>query len=124
LGHVLVEMQASALNHRDLWITRGLYPGIREGSVLGSDGSGVVVATASDSPSVTVGEEVILNAGVGWGDNEHRPALDFGVLGLLPHAGTLQQYVSVPRRQLYRKPAHLSFTEAAALPLAGVTAYR
>lgn len=30
-GEVLVNVLASALNHRDNWITQGMYPGIREG---------------------------------------------------------------------------------------------
>jgi len=38
--------------------------------------------------------------------------------------GTLAEYIAVPIKQLYAKPAHLSLVEAAAIPLAGLTAYR
>ncbi|MGH8657890.1 MAG: alcohol dehydrogenase catalytic domain-containing protein [Gammaproteobacteria bacterium] len=41
-GEVTVRVQASALNHRDLWIVQGLYPSIAVPIVLGSDGAGVV----------------------------------------------------------------------------------
>jgi zinc-binding alcohol dehydrogenase/oxidoreductase len=38
--------------------------------------------------------------------------------------GTLAEYIAVSVDRLYPKPAHLSMVEAAALPLAGITAYR
>jgi NADPH:quinone reductase-like Zn-dependent oxidoreductase len=42
----------------------------------------------------------------------------------MPHDGTFAQYVVVPAQNVYRKPAHLTDDEAAAVPLAGLTAYR
>ena len=39
-GQVRVRLKAAALNHRDNWITKGLYPHIRENIILGSDGCG------------------------------------------------------------------------------------
>ena len=39
-GQVVVDLKAAALNHRDVWITKGMYPGIQPGVVLGSDGAG------------------------------------------------------------------------------------
>jgi zinc-binding alcohol dehydrogenase/oxidoreductase len=39
-NEVLVEIKASALNHRDVWITKGMYPGIVTPIILGSDGVG------------------------------------------------------------------------------------
>ena len=41
-GEVLVRMKAAALNRRDLFITMGMYPGLKKGAILGSDGCGVV----------------------------------------------------------------------------------
>jgi len=40
-GEILVKMTAVALNHRDLWIRLGQYPGITFDSVLGADGVGL-----------------------------------------------------------------------------------
>ena len=37
-GEVVVRLHAAALNHRDLWIRKGLYAGIKLPIILGSDG--------------------------------------------------------------------------------------
>jgi zinc-binding alcohol dehydrogenase/oxidoreductase len=117
----IVQVYAAALNHRDVWIQRGQYAGLRYPIVVGSDGAGVVVAS---DVATRVGKEVIINAGLHWGDQEtHQSPAGFTVLGL-PDDGTLAEYVRVPVGNLIGKPAHLSWEEAAALPLAGVTAYR
>ena len=47
----------------------------------------------------------------------------FDILGL-KREGTYAEYVRVPSDHVHDKPAHLSFEEAAALPIASVTAYR
>jgi zinc-binding alcohol dehydrogenase/oxidoreductase len=46
------------------------------------------------------------------------------MLGLLPFPGTFGEYVCVPEELVHEKPKHLSFEQAAALPLAGLTAFR
>ncbi len=111
-GHSIVKLKASALNHRDVWITKGMYPGIKEGAILGSDGVGVLD-----------GRNVILNPGLRWGENEAVQADDFEVLGM-PVDGTFAEYISIPNEYIYDQPEHLSIEQAAALPLAGLTAYR
>jgi zinc-binding alcohol dehydrogenase/oxidoreductase len=110
---VVLKLNASALNHRDLWITKGLYAGIRLGATMGADGCG----TASD------GESYIINPGLAWGSNETFQSSDFSVLGV-PEDGTFADCIVIPQKYIYRKPAHLTLLQAAALPLAGVTAYR
>ncbi len=111
-GETLVEVKAAALNHRDVWITKGLYPGIAFPAIMGSDGAGMV----GD-------REVIINPSMNWGDNPKVQSNDYQILGL-PSKGTFSSHVVVPTSHLYDKPAHLSFEQAAALPLAGLTAYR
>ncbi|NUQ23134.1 MAG: zinc-binding dehydrogenase [Saprospiraceae bacterium] len=111
-GEVLVQLRAAALNHRDVFITQGLYPNIRTPSVLGSDGAGMYN-----------GREVIINPGTGWGDNPAYPSRNYQVLGM-PIDGTFAQCVLVSSDRLAPKPAHLSWEQAAALPLGGLTAYR
>ena len=109
---VLVDLKASALNHRDVWITKGMYPGITTPMILGSDGVG------------QVGDEtVIINPGLKWGRNEAVQADDFEVLGL-PTNGTFAEKIAIEKKYIYPKPEHLSLHEAAALPLAGLTAFR
>lgn len=113
-GDVLVRLRAAAFNRRDVFITQGLYPGIALPRTLGSDGAGAVEAT---------GEEVVINPMLSWGDDPHVWGKDASILGM-PHDGTFAQYVSVPKENVFAKPAHLTMEEAAAIPLAGLTAYR
>ena len=111
---VIVKLKAAALNRRDYWITQGLYPGIRCPVVLGSDGAGI--ADVKDN-------EVIINPGYNWGERQQAQGSDFKILGM-PDDGTFAEEIAVPQEQLFTKPKHLSFEQAAALPLAGLTAYR
>ncbi|KAL1930761.1 hypothetical protein VTP01DRAFT_10923 [Rhizomucor pusillus] len=118
----IVKIQAAAFNHRDVWILKGLYPGIKEGSVLGADGVGIVVKKGSSDSQV--GQRVLINPGVNWDSDPRGPEGAFGILGLLPFAGTFADSVVIDGKELVPCPAHLSTAEAAALPLAGLTAYR
>jgi zinc-binding alcohol dehydrogenase/oxidoreductase len=122
-GEVLVKIKAAALNRRDYWITVGKYAGIKYPIILGSDGAGIVYAVGDDKDNYLLDNEVIINPGCGWGDDERVNADDFNILGL-PDDGTFAEYVKVGAEQLYPKPAHLSWEQAAAIPLAGVTSFR
>ena len=122
-GEALVQVKAAALNHRDLWIKQGQYPGLKWPIIPGSDGAGVVAELNGASGGVAIGDEVIINPACNWGEAERAQVDTFSILGL-PRNGTLAEYVTVPVSQLSRKPAHLNWSEAAALPLAGLTAYR
>jgi zinc-binding alcohol dehydrogenase/oxidoreductase len=121
-GEAIVRVYAAALNHRDLWIQKGQYAGLKYPIVPGSDGAGVV--EYADGAADWVGKEVIINPSLGWGESAgYQDPERYRILGL-PDDGTFAEYVKVPVENLVEKPAHLSFEEAAALPLAGVTAYR
>lgn len=119
----LVRLKAAALNHRDLWIQKGQYAGIRFPVILGADGSGVVEKIGTHVGSNWLNKAVIINPSMNWGSDPRVQAKDYVILGT-PHNGTFAQYVKVDARLLHEKPNHLSFEEAAALPLAGLTAYR
>jgi NADPH:quinone reductase-like Zn-dependent oxidoreductase len=122
-GEAVVSVRAAALNHRDVWIKLGQYAGLKFPCIPGSDGAGVVASVGSGADASWVGRDVILYPGFDWGGNERAQAPSFSILGL-PRDGTLAERVSVPVAQLAPRPAHLSWDEAAALPLAGLTAYR
>ena len=127
-GEAIVRIHAASLNHRDVWIQKGQYSGLKYPIVPGSDGAGVVVEAVKDQNASTLedwtGKEVIINPSLLWGQTSaYQDQKTFRILGL-PDNGTLAEYVKVPIGNLVEKPAHLSFEEAAALPLAGVTAYR
>jgi NADPH:quinone reductase-like Zn-dependent oxidoreductase len=111
-GEVLVRVRAAALNHRDVFITQGLYPNIELPRTLGADGVGDLDGT-----------RVVIDPMLGWGDDPAVWAPGATILGM-PRDGTFAQYVAVPKGNVHPAPAHLSDAEAAALPLAGLTAYR
>jgi zinc-binding alcohol dehydrogenase/oxidoreductase len=122
-GEVLIKIKAAALNHRDEWCRKGLYPNLKDGVVLGSDGAGIVEEVGAGVDSSLVGHEVIINAAKNWGSNEKAQAKEFEILGMPSH-GTLAEYIVVSADRIHAKPKHLNWEEAAALPLAGLTAYR
>jgi zinc-binding alcohol dehydrogenase/oxidoreductase len=121
-GEVVVRLHAAALNHRDVWIRKGLYAKIKLPAVLGSDGAGTIVAVGRDVEPGLVGSEVVINPSLNWVGAE-MPTDGIQILGM-PHDGTYAESVTVPAACVFSKPRHLSFEEAAAFPLGGVTAYR
>lgn len=122
-GQAVVKLKAAALNRRDFWITQGMYPGVEAPCVLGSDGAGVVETVGDGVDESWVGKEVVINPGMAWGADPLAQAGAFNILGM-PDDGTFAERVAIPAAQLAPKPEHLAWTEAAALPLAGLTAYR
>ncbi len=124
-GEILVKLHAAALNHREVWIQQGQYAGIKLPCTLGADGAGEVAAHGENVPAdaPAVGARVLLNPGLRWGANPRAQAKDFVVLGM-PDPGTFAEYITLPARYVRPLPAHLSFGQGAALPLAGLTAYR
>jgi NADPH:quinone reductase-like Zn-dependent oxidoreductase len=112
-GWVIVELRAAALNWHDVIVRRGDYP-VALPRILGADGAGVRRDT---------GESVIILPSLHWGDDERHPGPDFEILG--DHTdGTYAELVAVPEENVYPLPRGWGWPEAAALPLAGVTAYR
>jgi len=122
-GEAVVEVRAAALNHRDVWIKAGQYAGLKWPCIPGSDGAGVVTALGGGVDPAWLGREVIINPMFDWGAGERAPAEGSMILGL-PRDGTLAEQIAVPASQLTAKPPHLTWPEAAALPLAGLTAWR
>ncbi len=122
-NEVLVKIKAAALNHRDEWCRQGLYPNIKDGVTLGSDGAGLVHSIGSDVDNNWLNQEVIINPAFNWGQNPKFQGKDFKILGN-PDDGTFAEFVKVPADRLVQKPEHLSWEEAASLPLGGLTAYR
>ncbi len=122
-GEVVVALRAAALNHRDVWIKQGQYAGLKWPCIPGSDGAGLVCAAGPGVNPQWLGRQVVINPSFNWGDDERAQGGAFSILGL-PRDGTLAENITVPVAQLAPKPAHLGWQEAAALPLAGLTAYR
>jgi NADPH:quinone reductase-like Zn-dependent oxidoreductase len=122
-GEVAVRVHRAAFNRRDIFITQGLYPGIELPKILGSDACGTVAALGEGVQGPKVGLPVVIDPTIDWGENPRVWERKSTVLGM-PRDGTFAQFVAVPARNVYPKPGGLSDDEAAAIPLAGLTAYR
>jgi NADPH:quinone reductase-like Zn-dependent oxidoreductase len=116
-GWTRIQVRAVSLNHHDLWTLRGV--GItadRLPMILGCDAAGVDTAT---------GEQVVVHSVIATPEWYGDETLDPGRSLLSErYQGTFAEYVAVPKTNLLRKPAALSFAEAACLPTAWLTAYR
>jgi zinc-binding alcohol dehydrogenase/oxidoreductase len=122
-GEILIRLRTAALNRRDVFIRYGKYPVIEVPSIPGADGAGVIAELGEGVQGFTVGNEVVIYPGMDWGDNPNFPKPTFTVLGV-PIDGTYAQYIKVPAENVFLKPKYLSWEEAAAIPLAGLTAFR
>jgi NADPH:quinone reductase-like Zn-dependent oxidoreductase len=115
-GEVLVRVRASALNHLDVWIRKGL-PSVPKPRILGADGAGVVEAVGDGVEGLRPGDRVVINPGVEAADGTIHVVGEHG-------DGTNAELVAVPATNVHPLPDHLSFEEAAAFPLVFETAYR
>lgn len=120
-SEVRVELVAAALNRRDWWIRIG--GKARLPVVLGSDGAGIVSAVGPGVAEPAVGDEVVVYPGMDWGASEEASAPEFAILGG-PSQGTYAERIVVRAAQVRPRPRGWSWLEAAALPVAGLTAWR
>jgi zinc-binding alcohol dehydrogenase/oxidoreductase len=121
-GEVVIDLVAAALNRRDWWIWTA--PGYCPLPVtLGSDGAGTVGAVGGGVTELSTGQEVVFDPTLNWGEREDCPTPEFGILGG-PTEGTFAEKVVVSAASVAPKPARLTWEEAAALNLAGLTAWR
>ena len=115
-GEVLVRLRASALNHLDVWLRKGL-PSVPKPRILGADGAGVVEALGDGVSGFEIGQRVVLNPGVEAANGTIHVLGEHG-------DGTNAELIAVPATNVYPIPDGLSFEEAAAFPLVFETAYR
>lgn len=120
---VLIKLKYAALNHRDLWLINEQTQNFPNGIILGSDGSGVIEDVGEDADPLLVGAEVVINPSLEWGNNPFVQGDSFKILGF-PDNGTFAEYIVISKKYIFEKPEHLSFEEAAAVPLSALTAYR
>ncbi len=101
---LLVEVRAVSVNPVDTKVRRRAAPEAGGWKVLGWDAAGIVVAAGPDATRFRPGDEVFY-------------------AGALERPGTNAEFHLVDERIVGRKPASLSFAEAAALPLTAITAW-
>jgi NADPH:quinone reductase-like Zn-dependent oxidoreductase len=125
-GAVAVAIRSAAINHLDLWLAHGAQR-VTPPRVIAADGAGVVHASGDQSRKP--GDEVVLFPTLccwecEWcraGENVKCPR--FGILG--EHSdGTACELVHIDARNVFPKPAGLTWDEAAAFPLTFLTAWR
>jgi NADPH:quinone reductase-like Zn-dependent oxidoreductase len=129
-GRVLLEIRAAALNHLDLYSRahHAADPSAAD-KIIGADAAGVVREVGLGVEDLAAGDEVVLNPGLSCGNCElceageesECPGFDLVGRGV---PGTYAELIVVPATNLAPKPSHLTFEEAAALPLAHLTAWR
>ena len=128
-GEALVRVRACALNHLDIWARNGL-PNVEIPlpHISGCDIAGVVEWVPTEEKELAVGDEVVVNPGIGCGrcgkcllgrDEQCRwyAIIGYGV------DGGYAELVKIPRTNLVRKPERMGFEEAASFPLVFLTAY-
>jgi hypothetical protein len=101
----VVRLRNAALNRRDVFATRGQYPGAKPEVlpvVLGSDGSGEVAAKGDGADGLEEGSEVVIHPSLFWGDDPRIPGKNYRILGL-PEDGTYAQFVKVPAENVFPK---------------------
>lgn len=96
-GEVEVALAASSLNFRDVMMVMGIYPG--EETAVGSDGAGIVTAVGDGVSGIQGGDRVAVSA-----------------------YGCLRTHITLPAAMTCPLPADISFEQAAALPVAYITA--
>jgi zinc-binding alcohol dehydrogenase/oxidoreductase len=119
-AQVRVDLVTAALNRREWWQRRGDF---EAPAILGSDGAGIVSAVGEGVTHVHEGEEVVINPSLDWGDAEEASGPDFRILGGRD-PGTYAEQIVLPAYQVRPRPQNLTWEESAALPLAGLTAWR
>ena len=109
-GAVLIRVRAAAVNPVDWKVMAGYLDPIVDvvfPAIPGWDVAGVIEAVGADAHKFQVGDEVIANGRTDW-----------------VHGGSFAEFIALPERIVARKPASLSWPEAAGLPLAGMTAFQ
>jgi len=121
-GEVRVKLKTAGINHRDLFVLHRHKP-TEPPLIIGSDGAGIIDAIGDDVTGVNVGDEVIINPGLGWKEKSDAPPEGFEIVGLPDH-GTLADYIVIPAENAIPRPQHLIWEEAGVFGLAALTGYR
>ncbi|MCH7613915.1 MAG: zinc-binding dehydrogenase [Candidatus Marinimicrobia bacterium] len=122
-SNVLIKLKVAALNHHELWSLQEKNLKSNSNIIMGSDGAGVIIELGDAVNNFKIGDEIIINPSINWGFDKRVHGEKYEILGF-PTQGTFAEYISINQKYAFHKPKYLSFEEAAAFPLAGLTAYR
>jgi NADPH:quinone reductase-like Zn-dependent oxidoreductase len=124
---VLVRVRACSLNHLDLWVRAGL-PGVKLPHILGSDVAGEVAEVGEYVTGISPGQRVLLapmhfcNHCSYCASGEQNLCREFTALGNAVDGGNCE-LIAVPSINIIPIPDHLSFDQAASVPLVFLTAW-
>jgi len=127
---VILEVKSTSINYLDVWVRGGL-PGlpIPLPLVMGSDASGIIAEVGQNVPNWKVGDAVVVQPGTFCSECElcisgkENYCTHYGILGESEN-GVQSQFISLSPKNIYPKASHLSFEEAASMPLVFMTAYQ
>jgi NADPH:quinone reductase-like Zn-dependent oxidoreductase len=128
-GEVVLKVAGSALNHLDLWVRRGLPIRTTMPHIGGSDIAGVVDEIGADVEGPGVGDRVVVDPTLGCGTcpacraDEAPLCASLRIIGEHTQGGFAEK-VAVPASNLFPVPAEYPLEQAAAAPLAFLTAWR
>lgn len=123
-GQVLVRVQATSLNYRDLMVASGRYgPGVPLPLIPLSDGAGEIAAVGAGVTRWKVGDRVAGTFFQNWQAGPLRREVFEAALGGSLN-GMLAQYVALAADGVIAIPPHLDFAAAATLPCAALTAWQ
>jgi NADPH:quinone reductase-like Zn-dependent oxidoreductase len=125
----LIRVRACALNHLDIWARTGTRSDrIPMPHISGCDIAGEIAEVGSLVSDHKPGEKVILAPGISDGTCEYCGSgwdslcENYKIIGYETQGG-YAEYVSAPSRNILPIPNHLSFEEAASVPLVFLTAW-
>ena len=127
-GEVRIRVEASSLNHLDLWVRRGLPIEIPMPHIGGSDIAGTIDETGSGTDRSWLGKRVVVDPSLSYDWYQlarlpHGRSKPFSVIGEHTQGG-FAEFAIAPAANLVEVPDHVSSATAAAAALAGVTAWR
>ncbi len=126
---VLVRVKATSINHVDVWIRKGI-PAYHAPMphIGGCEGAGIIEKVGARVTQWKIGDEVIISPGQPCFEceycrmGEESTCVQFKLFG--GHTqGAFAEYAAVPAKHVIPKPKTISFEDAAAFPLAYLTAW-
>lgn len=126
-GEALIRVRACALNRRDIWVRRGLRDK-RLPNILGSDIAGEVAALGPGVHGLAAGQKVILYPALTCGrcafcrSGEENACAEIKIFGAAVDGG-YAELIAVPGQNVFAMPEGVTFSEAASIPVAFLTAW-
>jgi NADPH:quinone reductase-like Zn-dependent oxidoreductase len=121
-GQALVRVRAAGLNYIDVAVANGTYPGLTYPLVPLADGAGEVIAVGPEVDTIVPGDRVLVHPKALWpaGPPSARAAAAMRGVSL---PGAAREYAAVSVDTLVKVPEHLTWEQAAALPITATTAW-